>query len=225
MYQIVEGSFVPKENSKKSRKDRILDAAEALFAQYGFDGVTLRQITKLADVDLALANYHFGPKRDLFNAVLERRAEVLNDARHTALDECLRASGSHPPSIEAIIDAYLRPLGEIHNSADEGWRHYLALIAYVNNSHEYGGEFMTQFFNPLVKRFIDALRQALPGADEQAIYWGYHYLSGALTLTFADTGRLDVLSGGVASSSDVKTGYAHMTPFIAAGIRAICASE
>ncbi|RKQ71882.1 TetR family transcriptional regulator [Litorimonas taeanensis] len=208
--------------AKKSRKILILDSAEALFAQYGYDGVTLRQITKRAGVDLALANYHFGPKRDLFNAVLERRADIVNSARFKALDECLQASKG-APSVEGIIDAYLRPLGEIQSSADDGLRHYLALIAYVNNSHEYGKEFMTQFFNPLVQRFIDALRQALPEADEQAIYWGYHYLSGALTLTFADTGRLDILSEGKASSSDFKTGYAHMIPFIAAGMRAICA--
>ena len=101
---------------KPSRKTRILDAAEALFAQYGFDAVTLRQITKLAGVDVALANYHFGPKRDLFNAVLERRADVLNNARHTALDECLAAAGDEAPTVDAIIEAYLGPLGKIHNS-------------------------------------------------------------------------------------------------------------
>lgn len=208
---------------KKPRKILILDAAEALFAQYGYDGVTLRQITKRAGVDLALANYHFGPKRDLFNAVLERRADLVNSVRLDALEKCL-AEADGKPTVDSIIDAYLRPLGEIQNSADEGLRHYLALIAYVNNSHEYGKEFMTQFFNPLVVRFIDALRQALPDADEKAIYWGYHYLSGALTLTFADTGRLDVLSGGIVSSSDFETGYAHMIPFISAGIKSICAT-
>ncbi|WP_017931790.1 TetR/AcrR family transcriptional regulator [Robiginitomaculum antarcticum] len=207
------------------RKIRILNSAEALFSQFGYDGVTIRQITKRAGVDLALANYHFGPKRDLFNAVLDRRAEVLNAARQKALDECLDNAGENPPTVEAIIDAYLRPLGEIHGSADEGWKHYFALIAYVNSSHEYGREYMTQFFNPLVERFIEALRMALPHADIKAIYWGYHYLSGALTLTFADTGRLDVLSDGKTSSSDTVTGYAHMSPFIAAGIRAICEPE
>lgn len=209
---------------KKSRKILILDSAEALFAQFGYDGVTLRQITKKAGVDLALVNYHFGPKRALFNAVLERRANVVNDARLNALNACLDTAGGKP-TVEAIIEAYLRPLGEIQDSADDGVRHYLALIAYVNNSHEYGKEFMSQFFNPLVVRFIEALRLALPGADEQAIYWGYHFLSGALTLTFADTGRLDILSDGKASSSDFQTGYAHMIPFIAAGIRSICASK
>lgn len=213
---------VKKTSKQLSRKVRILDAAEELFSQFGFDGVTLRQITKRAGVDLALANYHFGPKRDLFNAVLNRRAEILNAARQKALDECLNSAGENAPTVEAIIDAYLRPLGEIHGSADEGWKHYFALIAYVNNSHEYGREYMTQFFNPLVERFIEALRLAFPKADIKAIYWGYHYLSGALTLTFADTGRLDVLSDGETSSSDTVTGYAHMSPFIAAGMRAIC---
>lgn len=201
----------------------ILDAAEELFAEHGFDGVTLRQISKLAGVDLALANYHFGPKRDLFDAVLNRRAAILNQARSDALDACLMAAKNGEPTVEAIIEAYLRPLGEIQTSADEGWRHYYALVAYVNNSSEFGKDIMSQYFNPLVTRFIDALRKALPDADEEALYWGYHYLSGALTLTFADTGRLDILSGGAASSSDVKTGYAYMIPFIAAGFQAICA--
>lgn len=210
----------PKE---KSRKTRILDAAEALFSEHGFDGVTLRTISSQAGVDVALANYHFGPKRELFNAVLDRRAEVLNRMRSDALDACIANATDGIPMVEDIIHAYLAPMGEIQGSADDGWRHYFALVAYVNNSPEFGQEVMSQYFNPLVTRFIDALRKALPDADEQALYWGYHYLSGALTLTMADTGRLDTLSKGTAKSSDVKTGYAHMIPFIAAGFREICA--
>ena len=99
----------------------------------------------------------------------------------------------------------------------------IILIAYVNNSPEFGREVMSQYFNPLVSRFIEALRKALPDADDEALYWGYHYLSGALTLTMADTGRLDTLSNGLAKSADAEKGYAHMIPFIAAGFRAICA--
>ncbi|GGX73160.1 TetR family transcriptional regulator [Litorimonas cladophorae] len=211
------------ESTKKSRKERILDAAEELFSEHGFDGVTLRNITTAANVDVALVNYHFGPKRDLFDAVLNRRAEVLNQVRSDALDACLLNAGDGQLTVEDIIHAYLAPMGEIQGSADEGWRHYFALIAYVNNSPEFGREVMSQYFNPLVSRFIEALRKALPDADDEALYWGYHYLSGALTLTMADTGRLDTLSNGLAKSADAEKGYAHMIPFIAAGFRAICA--
>ena len=211
------------ESTKKSRKERILDAAEELFSEHGFDGVTLRNITTAANVDVALVNYHFGPKRDLFDAVLNRRAEVLNQVRSDALDACLLNAGDGRLTVEDIIHAYLAPMGEIQGSADEGWRHYFALIAYVNNSPEFGREVMSQYFNPLVSRFIEALRKALPDADDEALYWGYHYLSGALTLTMADTGRLDTLSNGLAKSADAEKGYAHMIPFIAAGFRAICA--
>lgn len=208
---------------KKSRKERILDAAEELFSEHGFDGVTLRTISSSAGVDVALANYHFGPKRDLFDAVLNRRAKILNDVRRDALDSCIQNAEPSGPTVENIIAAYLAPMGTIQGSADAGWRHYFALVAYVNNSPEFGRDVMSQYFNPLVTHFIDALKKALPDADDEALYWGYHYLSGALTLTMADTGRLDTLSSGVAKSSDVKKGYAHMIPFIAAGFRAICA--
>ena len=209
--------------AKKPRKELILDAAEELFAEHGFDGVTLRTISGAAGVDVALANYHFGPKRDLFDAVLNRRAEVLNQVRSDALDACIANADSEGPTVDDIIHAYLAPMGEIQGSADDGWRHYFALVAYVNNSSEFGRDVMSQYFNPLVKRFIDALRKALPDAEDEALYWGYHYLSGALTLTMADTGRLDTLSSGLAKSSDVEKGYAHMIPFIASGFRAICA--
>lgn len=205
------------------RKKRILDSAEILFAESGYDGVTLRKIAKMAKVDVALTNYHFGTKQDLFRSVFERRAKVLNSVREDALDACLSKAAPNLPTLDDVIEAYLRPLGDIQASADEGWRHYLSLVAWVNSSTEWGGELMTEYFNPFVQRFIATLREVLPNADEAALFWGYQFMSGALTLTFADTGRMDQLSGGVAHSADAAKGYDHMIPFIAAGFRRICA--
>ncbi|MEL6686802.1 MAG: TetR/AcrR family transcriptional regulator [Pseudomonadota bacterium] len=208
---------------KGERKKRILDASERLFAEHSYDGVTLRQIAKMADVDVALTHYHFGSKDGLFRAVFERRAIILNEARHDALEACLAKAAPDAPKLDDIIEAYLRPLGDIQGSADDGWRHYLSLVAWVNSSTEWGSELMSEYFNPFVQRFIDALRKALPDADEEALHWGYQFMSGALTLTFADTGRMDQLSDGRASSSQTATGYDHMIPFIAAGFQRICA--
>jgi AcrR family transcriptional regulator len=208
-----------------SKRDRILDAAEALFAERGFDGVTLRQIASSAGVDVALANYHFGKKLELFDAVFERRAALLNQSRLDALRKVQQEQGDAGPSVEQIIEAFLRPLELTQETADPGWRHYLALIAYVNNSTYWGKRMMSKLFDDLVQEFIAALRQALPAASDQDLYWCYHNLSGALTLTLAQTERIDTLSGGLCQSSDFQAAYDHMIPFVAAGFRKVCGEQ
>ncbi|TNE62091.1 MAG: TetR/AcrR family transcriptional regulator [Alphaproteobacteria bacterium] len=207
---------------RQTRKERILDAAEALFARHGFEGVSMRMVAERASVDLALASYHFGSKQGLFDAVLLRRAEVLNKARKAALEECQRTAGPNGPTVEAIIDAFLNPMLAHGYEDDEGWRHYFELIGQVNSSTEWGGVLMTRYFDPLVRRFIEALEKALPDADPADMYWCYHFLSGALTLTFARTGRIDHLSNGVCHSDDMVGAYKRMVPFVAAGFRNLC---
>lgn len=213
--------------SKKSpspKSERILDVAEELFALHGYDGVTLRQIATGAGVDVALASYHFGKKMDLFNAVFERRAGELNESRLSALRRCQQNAGEQGPTVEQIIEAFLRPLEIAQETGDEGWTNYLALIAYINNSPYWGEKMMSKLFDKLVLEFIDALRRALPGARDEDLYWCYHNLSGALTLTLAQTGRIDKLSGGKCRSSDFQAAYDHMIPFTAAGFRQVCAA-
>ena len=206
---------------KGARREAIMNAAEALFSRHGYDGVTLRAIARRAGVDVALANYHFGPKRDLFDAVLMRRAEILNAWRSQALDAVIAEAAPGAPQIEAIIRAYLRPMLTGAHVHDEGWKQYFALIAYVNNSPEWGGQLMTQFFDPLIERFIDALRMAIPEADDGDLYWAYHCLSGALTLAFAQTGRIDHLSKGLCRSDDLESAYEHIACFVTAGFEKI----
>lgn len=202
------------------RRTAILDAAEEQFSKHGYDGVTLRSIARHAGVDVALPNYYFGPKRNLFDAVLLRRAEILNHARLSQLDQCLEESNGQP-TVEEIIRAFLRPLLTGEDVKDEGWKNYYALVAYVNNSPEWGGQLMTQFFDPMIRKFIAALRGALPDVEDRDLYWAYHCLSGALTLTLAQTGRIDHLSGGLCQSSDLPDAYEHMVQFTAAGFESL----
>jgi len=206
----------------EATRERILDAAAQLFAKRGFEGVTVRQIMSRAGADVALAYYHFKSKRDLFDAVLLRRAQTLNELRLAALADVEERHRDDPPSVEEIIEAFTRPLLEVLEEKPEEWRDYMALVAQVNNSPEWGGELMTRYFDPLVKRFLDALRRALPGCREEDLFWSYHFLSGALTLTFAETGRLDNLSGGLCSSADMAAANERMPRFVAAGFRALC---
>ena len=208
---------------RKTRKERIIEVAERLFAKRGYDGVSLRQITREAGVDVALVKYYFGSKQGLFDALLKRRADILNRERSEALDRVLERS--NPAPVEDIIDAFTHPILNEIVGEDDTWRHYFGLLAQINNNPEWGGMTMSRYFDPLVRRFIDALRDALPDADEVDIYWCYHFLSGALTLTFADTKRIDALSNGLCHSSDFESVHKRMVPFITAGFKAICEGE
>ena len=197
-------------------KQRLLDAAERLFAKRGYHGVSIRDITDAAKLDVALVNYHFGNKRALLTSVFERRAEVLNRERMERL-EAVRIHAGGTLELESVLNAFMEPLILRSIRGGRGWKAYFALVAQVNNSPELSA-LMTRHFDPVVHKFIDVLLEALPGADPRDVYWGYHFLTGALTLTFAETGRLDKLSGRLCRSSDLDAVHARFAPFMAAGL-------
>ncbi|MBL4582847.1 MAG: TetR family transcriptional regulator, partial [Gammaproteobacteria bacterium] len=190
--------------------------------RHGYDGVTMRQIAAKAAVDVALASYHFGKKVDLFHAVFNRRAELLSASRQEVLLASKEQAGGGTQTLEQIIEAFLLPLKLAQESRDPGWRNYLAMVAYVMASPVWNEVLMPNVYDKRVTEFIDALKAALPHAKEEDIHWCYHYMSGALALTLAQTGRIDRLSGGKCKSSDFDAAYNRMIPFVAAGFRKVC---
>ncbi len=221
---VVRRKIGGKQPGNRPAKERILDAAEHLFARHGFDGVSVRDITAAAGVDVALVSYHFGGKRELFAAVFRRRAEILNVERLALLEHVRRAALPGVPPLEEIVSAFTQPLLERSARGGAGWKSYFALVAQVNNSPQWGPVLMTEHFDPIVVKFIAVLREALPGCPPQEIYWGYQFLTGALTLTFAETGRIDKLSGGLCRSSDLDGVHQRLARYVGAGFRALNAA-
>ncbi|MFT3997378.1 MAG: TetR family transcriptional regulator [Asticcacaulis sp.] len=214
--------LTPKGRRKNSeaplRRDLVLDAAEALFSRHGFDGVTVRQVAQAAGVDVALPNYYFESKQGLYDAVFGRRALILNDMREDSLRKVL--DGETAPSLEQILRAFIEPVQVMHAAADPGWRHYCRLVAQVNSSSVLS-PMMTSHFDRLILKFIGALRQALPHVNDRELYWGYHSLSGGLTLTMASTGRIDHLSGGLCHSDDAADAYGHLISYHTGAFQAL----
>ncbi|RZJ18501.1 MAG: TetR/AcrR family transcriptional regulator [Brevundimonas sp.] len=203
-------------------RESILDAAEDLFSKHGFYGVTIREVAREAGVDTALIHYYFTAKRGLFEAVFLRRAEVWNNDRVAAINRYAEAPGPGGMTLEGLFEAFLRPPFEWSLKGGPGWKHYAALVAQTNANPAFGGETMARYFDPAIHRLIELIKQVLPQAAEVDIYWAYHNLSGALTLTLGETGRLDRLSGGLCRSGDLESACAYMVRFAAAGFRAVC---
>jgi len=174
-----------------------------------------------AKVDTALLHYYFESKRGLFDAVFARRAEVINRERIDSID-AYETSAGDAITAEGVINAFLQPILDRAALGDQRWHNYFALIAQVNNTPAWGGETMARTFDPVIHRLIRALRKALPDASEEDLYWSYHFLSGALTLSLSQTGRIDRLSNGLCKSSGFESIGHRMAPFIAIGFERLC---
>ena len=210
-----------KDETAPDMRERILDAAEDHFSRHGFWGVTIREVAQEAKVDTALLHYYFDTKRGLFDAVFARRAEIINKERIDSIEAYEKSAGD-AITVEGVIDAFLQPILLRAATGDQRWHNYFALIAQVNNTPVWGGETMGRTFDNVINRLIQALRKALPDANEQDLYWSYHFLSGALTLTLSQTGRIDRLSNGLCKSSDFDAINARMAAFIASGFERLC---
>jgi len=202
-------------------RDAILNAAEDLFSKHGFYGVTIREVAREAGVDTALVHYYFGAKKELFDAVFIRRAEVWNNERVAAVDRYAEAAGD-AMTLEGLFEAFLRPPFQWSLKGGPGWKHYAALVAQTNANPAFGGETMARYFDPAIRRLLELVKRVLPEAEEADLYWAYHNLSGALTLTLGETGRLDRLSGGLCRSGDLDSACDYLVRFAAAGFRAVC---
>lgn len=209
-----------KAEQRAEMMEQILDTAELLFSKHGFHGVTLKDVAKQVGVHHTLLNYYFDDKRTLFDAVFARRAVVTIDKRMQALDDYERAAAD-APTVEGALHAFLDTDLDLYIQGGEGWKNYGAFGAQASNSPE-GAEFMDKYFDPVVLRLIAILKKALPDAAEEDIFWGYHFVTGALMLTLARTGRIDKLSHGLCRSDDYGAVKARMARFMAAGFRDIC---
>lgn len=210
-----------KAEKRAATTEQILDVAEYLFSRHGLHGVTLKDVAERVGVHHTLLHYYFDDKQKLFDAVFARRAAVTSERRMKALD-AYDEKTKGKPTVEGALRAFLDTDLDLYIGGGEGWRNYGALSAQVANTPEWGAEMMDQHFDPVVLRMIDLLKKALPDAAEEDIFWGYHFVTGALMLTLARTGRIDKLSGGLCKSNDYAAVKARMARFMAAGFHQIC---
>lgn len=206
-------------DTQVSRRDRILDVTEELFSQHGYYGVTIRDIASRAKVELGLVTYHFPSKEELFTEVITRRAESLCAMLRESLAAKRAASGGRPPTVEALIDAFITPSMVRLKSGDQGWRNYIRVLGQVMNMHD--GETgllrpIREYYYPVVRTFIEAFREAVPSAEPASLYWSFYFLHLCVAQLVSATAVFEHSSKHF-DSSDLDEVRRRIVPFFAAG--------
>jgi AcrR family transcriptional regulator len=202
-----------------STKDRILAAAEELFARTGVARTSLRAITALARVNLAAVNYHFGSKDGLVEEVYRRRLEPLNRARLANLDRLEKRA--RKPSLEAILEAFMTPVASLARDPAQGGPTVMRLLGQTHAEAEapfkawFAGE-----YRRVLERYHAALCKALPGLPPDDVRWRLQFLVGALTYPVAERQLVELVSGEAIDPDDVSLVVQRLLPFVAAGFRA-----
>jgi AcrR family transcriptional regulator len=207
-------------NGSAGTKDRILDAAERLFADQGFSATSLRAITSEADVNLAAVNYHFGSKNGLIEAVFERRLGPLNQERIALLDALESADDN--PRLEKILEAFVGPPLRLHGDASRGGPMFMRLLGRtLTEPHQELQEIFARQFAEIAARFTPAVKRALPEQPPDDVFWKIHFTIGTMAHTMCDTFRLSLLSAGRCDAgTDIDSTIHRLVTFIAAGLRA-----
>jgi AcrR family transcriptional regulator len=200
-------------------RERLLVAAERLFAEHGWAAVSIRAITAAAKVNLASLHYHFGSKENLLEEIFTARARPIAEERLRLLEQCAEGP-ARPPLLEQIVDAFLRPALTLALEPRLGGPTFVKLRARLAMEPEgIGSRILAASFDESSRRFLRALERALPEVPRKDVQWRFHFLLGVMFYTMADSGRIRVLTDGACDPRDVDSALHHMIPFLAAGLR------
>jgi AcrR family transcriptional regulator len=218
---MTESNVSTSSNDKPLAKDRILDAAERLFAEHGFEATSLRMITAEAKVNLAAVNYHFHSKDALIAAVFSRRIGPINDRRLELLAAVQDAAGTGPLPLEDVIRAFVSPVLSSRDALNGGGGGIGRILGrtYSDPSESARRSFF-ELMRQVARPFTEAFRRALPGMLQVELLWRIHFAVGVMAHTLAGTHHLRAISGGLCDTSDVEGMTGRIVAFVAAGMRA-----
>jgi AcrR family transcriptional regulator len=200
-------------------EERILDTAEWLFAERGFNGTSLRAITSGAGVNLAAVHYHFRSKDALLQAVFKRRMGPLNQRRLELLEAC--RAGSRRPSLEDVLEAMAGPVIRLKKDAGRGGEQFARLLgrAMFEPGENLLG-ILYREFKDVFMRFTEVLQEVLPDVPPEEVFWRVHFLGGAIAFNMVNPKHLTMTSGGLCDSGDVEAAVGQLVAFAAGGFRA-----
>jgi AcrR family transcriptional regulator len=198
-------------------RDRILRTAERLFAERGFNGVSVRELAASAQVNIASIGYHFNNKEGLLSEVYRRHCEPMIEERLRGLEAASRLRGK--AKIAAIIEAFIRPA--LQQVEVEDGATFIRLRAVLSGENsELLEKLVAENFDQSSTAFIDELCACLPHLTRTDVCWRFHFLLGTIYYTAAGPHRITAFSHGACDPADTEAVIKELVPFMTRAFQA-----
>lgn len=204
---------------RSSTKEKILDVAEGLYAEYGFNDTSLRTITSKAGVNLASVNYHFGDKKTLVRAVLNRYLEAFMPEMKQSLE---RLNERDDYDMAEVFEALRAPLRSLSELRPNGTSRFMLLIGRgYTDVQGHLRWFITNRYNDVLTLFTDSVLKANPNLTRETLFWRLHFTLGTCVFTMASSQALaEIAENDFGSKVDPKSVVDQLIPYLAAGVAA-----
>lgn len=205
-------------SSKIQTQQRILDAAQSLFAESGFNDTSLRQITTKAEVNLAAVNYHFGSKKELIQAVLQRYLQIFMPRLDQEFDALL--AKTKPNNLPDILSVFVNPLLELNHIQRKGTRTFLQLLGRgYTDVQGHLRWFINHHYGRTLDKFVLLVQQSCPYLPPSELFWRLHFSLGSIVFTMASNEALaEIALADFEEAVDIEGVIRRLIPYLAAGI-------
>ena len=205
---------------ESASKRKLLDAAEQLFADKGFEAVSVRDITQLAETNVAAVNYHFGSREALLGLVMMRYMVPVTEERLARLESVERKWPGKGAPLEEIIDAFVRPLvGQVRKS-ELAERLFFKLMGRIFSQQSDGlPPQIEEQLRRVLDRFSRAFAKSLPTVSPEELCWRIHFMAGGMIHLLSHQDIIHRLTDGASGSPTIDTTLSRFVRFVAAGMR------
>ncbi len=195
-------------------KQRILNAAEMLFAEQGFQQTSMRQITSKAEVNLASINYHFGNKKNLIQAVLQRYFDSLMPLIERSLEK-LKAE-----SIDVVLKGLVEPIMSLNNLRPGGTALFVRLLGRgYNETQGHLRKFIMTHYGSTISKLTVSIKRCLPNIDDEELFWRLHFALGSFVFSMSSSQALkEIAESDFHQQVNIEDVIRHLVPFVASGI-------
>ena len=208
---------------RKGTRERILNAAEKLFAARGYDGTSTRAIVAASGDTIGSVNYHFGSKEKLLHEVVRRRFDLIADARRARYRKAEALAGKDGPTLADVVDAIVTPYVERALCGGKSWASYTHLIGTLLFTPKLYNKVVGRFGEDTTREFMSWLSRAVPQANSHDVAYAYEFMIGCMIEACMESSvdRVAMLTKGRWSGNDFDSVVPRLVAFITAGVAAV----